>query len=47
MVADLGLRGGGTIYTRIGEVFGWLCVACAVWMLAWRALRARRPSRSD
>ena len=35
LVATLGLRGGGTVYARIGDAFAWLCAAAVVW-LAWR-----------
>jgi len=39
--AELGLRGGGTVYTRIGDAFAWLCVAAAAVLLLWRARRAQ------
>ena len=39
VVTDLGMRGGGTIYTRIGEAFAWLCVVLSVAFAAWRIRR--------
>jgi apolipoprotein N-acyltransferase len=38
---ELGLRAGGTVYTRIGEGFAWLCALQTLALTAWR-LR-RRP----
>ena len=44
VVADLGLRGGGTLYTRIGDAFAWLCAALVLPLLALRAAgRLKRP----
>jgi apolipoprotein N-acyltransferase len=44
VVADLGLRGGGTLYTRIGDAFAWLCAALVLLLLALRAAgRLKRP----
>ncbi len=43
VVADLGLRGGGTIYSRIGDAFGWLCVAGAA-LLMMSVFTRRRTS---
>jgi hypothetical protein len=44
VVADLGLRGGGTLYTRIGDAFAWLCAALVLVLLALRAAgRLKRP----
>ena len=39
VMTDLGMRGGGTIYTRIGEAFAWLCVVLSVAFAAWRIRR--------
>jgi apolipoprotein N-acyltransferase len=44
MVADLPLGPGPTLYTRIGDVFAWLCAAAAVVLAAaFAAGRSRRP----
>jgi len=43
---ELGLRGGGTLYTRVGDAFAWLCVVLSLTFVAWRARREpnfRRP----
>jgi apolipoprotein N-acyltransferase len=40
LVTDLGLRGGGTVYARIGDVFAWTCAGLAVLFLAWRVSRS-------
>ena len=42
LVADLGLRGGGTGYTRCGDLFAWLSVAGAAILLGLRRRRTRR-----
>ncbi len=39
VVTDLGLRGGGTIYSRVGDVFAWCCVLLALAFVAWRLRR--------
>ncbi|MEO8065207.1 MAG: nitrilase-related carbon-nitrogen hydrolase [Pseudomonadota bacterium] len=39
LVADLGLRGGGTAYTRIGDLFAWVSIACAALLVGWRSRR--------
>jgi apolipoprotein N-acyltransferase len=39
VVAKLGLRSGGTLYTRIGDAFAWICAALAVVLLVLRGLR--------
>jgi apolipoprotein N-acyltransferase len=44
VTADLGLRAGGTLYSRIGDVFAWLCVASAVLLLVWRARKRKAPA---
>jgi apolipoprotein N-acyltransferase len=36
VVTDLGLRGGGTWYVKLGETFTWLCMAALVSLLTWR-----------
>jgi apolipoprotein N-acyltransferase len=46
VVTDLGLRGGGTLYTRIGDSFAWLCAVLAAGLLAWRARRAIQHQRT-
>jgi apolipoprotein N-acyltransferase len=40
VVTDLGLADGGTLYTRIGDAFAWLCVLLSLVLAAWR-LRPR------
>jgi len=42
VMADLGLRGGGTWYARLGDVFGGFCAAGVVGLLFWRGRRRRR-----
>ena len=43
IVADLGLKSGGTVYTRIGDAFAWLCVAAAALLIILRAARRMKP----
>ena len=38
VVANLGLRGGGTVYSRIGDVFAWVCAGVAILLMAVRTL---------
>jgi len=46
-VGRIGLRGGGTFYTRHGDVFAWACsVAAVALLLAGLRGRPRAPSRS-
>jgi apolipoprotein N-acyltransferase len=40
LVADLGTRSGGTWYVRLGDAFGWMCVACLALFAAWRFVPA-------
>ena len=42
VVTDLGLRGGGTVYARIGDALAWLCAALAASLVIWRLKVARR-----
>ncbi len=42
LVADLGLRGGGTLYARVGDVFAWAALALCVGLLA--AAFVRKPT---
>jgi apolipoprotein N-acyltransferase len=44
VTADIGLRGGGTLYARIGDVFAWIAVVGAVLLVGFRLL-ARPRSR--
>jgi len=46
LTADIGLRSGGTLYTRIGDVFAWIAVVGAVGLIGFR-LVARRPAGDD
>ena len=46
LVADLGLRAGGTIYARIGDAFAWLCAVLAAALLLRRAVAVRARSSS-
>ncbi len=46
LVATLGLRGGGTVYARIGDAFAWLCAAAVVCLVWWRARLSAASSRS-
>lgn len=36
-----------TLYTRIGDAFGWLCVALTVLLLGWTILRRRRAGQGS
>ena len=38
VVADLGLRGGGTLFVRVGDLFAWLCAAGTIVLLVWRIM---------
>jgi apolipoprotein N-acyltransferase len=46
IIGDLALdgRGGNTVYDRIGDVFGWLCVVLALGFVTWSMLRTRRST---
>jgi apolipoprotein N-acyltransferase len=39
LVADVGLRGGATLYARVGDAFAWLCAAFALVLVALRLRR--------
>ncbi len=43
LIADLPLGGDGTLYSRIGDIFGWLCLA-GLPVRAFFEIRMRRPS---
>ena len=45
VVTELGLRGGGTWYSRLGDVFGWACAVCAFALLVRRGRYAMNLSR--
>ena len=47
VVADLGLRGGGTGYTRFGDLFAWLCVAGVAVLLGRRTWDTHGVARVD
>lgn len=36
LLAELGLKGGGTWYVKLGEAFTWLCLLAATSLLIWR-----------
>jgi apolipoprotein N-acyltransferase len=36
LMGEIGLRGGGTLYTRIGDLFAWIVVAAAVALVGFR-----------
>lgn len=42
VVTDLGLRAGGTLYARVGDVFAGACALLAALLSAWRAGRDTR-----
>ena len=44
--AQLGLTSGGTLYSKLGDVFAWLCVCAAIVVLGTAAFRPRfaRPA---
>jgi apolipoprotein N-acyltransferase len=44
LTADLGLRSGGTLYTRIGDVFAWIAVVAAVALIGFRSFRKPSPA---
>jgi apolipoprotein N-acyltransferase len=44
VVTDLGLRDGGTLYTRIGDAFAWLCALAAAALVILRASTWRLPN---
>ena len=49
LTAELGLRSGGTLYTRIGDVFAWIVVAAAAALIGFRLaprLSLRRHARA-
>jgi apolipoprotein N-acyltransferase len=41
VVTDLGLRGGGTLFVRVGDLFAWLCAVGAIVLLVWRIVARR------
>lgn len=41
VVSTVGLRGGGTLYLRAGDLFAWLCIAGTILLVVWR-IEARR-----
>jgi apolipoprotein N-acyltransferase len=43
IVADLGLTSGGTVYTRIGDAFAWLCAAASLLLIIRRAAGRMKP----
>jgi apolipoprotein N-acyltransferase len=43
IVADLGLKSGGTVYTRIGDAFAWLCAAASLLLIIRRAAGRMKP----
>jgi apolipoprotein N-acyltransferase len=46
LIGDLPLqgRGGGTVYDRIGDVFGWLCGVVGLGLVSWSFFLTRRIS---
>jgi apolipoprotein N-acyltransferase len=46
VVSDLPLagRGGDTVYDRIGDAFGWVCMALAIGLVGWSFLRMPRTA---
>jgi apolipoprotein N-acyltransferase len=46
LVASVPVGKGRTLYSRIGDVFGWICVAIAVGLFVWAAVRSRGRSSS-
>jgi apolipoprotein N-acyltransferase len=41
VVADLGLRGGGTVFSHIGNLFAWLCMLGSIVFVIWRIMAVR------
>ena len=39
LTADIGLRSGGTLYARIGDIFAWIAVVAAVALMGFRLTR--------
>lgn len=44
LVADVGLRGGSTLYARIGDTFAWLCAASTLGLFTLRLRRRKVAS---
>jgi apolipoprotein N-acyltransferase len=42
VVSDVGLRGGGTPFVRVGDLFAWLCIAGTIVLVAWRIAARKR-----
>jgi len=40
----LGGPGGETLYDRIGDVFGWICVALGMGLVGWSFVQGKRPA---
>jgi len=49
LVGELPLdgRGGSTLYDRIGDLFGWLCIALGAILVGWSFVRAPGGAASD
>ena len=43
LTAEVGLRSGGTLYTRIGDLFAWIAVVAAVALVAFRRFLSSSP----
>jgi apolipoprotein N-acyltransferase len=44
VVASVPVGNGRTLYSRVGDVFGWICVAIAVGLVMWALVRSRGRS---
>jgi apolipoprotein N-acyltransferase len=42
--AEVGLRSGGTLYTRIGDLFAWIAVVAAVALVGFRLVTRAQPA---
>jgi apolipoprotein N-acyltransferase len=44
LTGDIGLRSGGTLYTRIGDLFAWIAVVAAVALVGFRLVTRAQPA---
>lgn len=47
LTADLGLRSGGTLYARYGDVFAWIAVGAAVVLIGFRLASRSKSQRPE
>jgi apolipoprotein N-acyltransferase len=46
LIGDLpvGERGGATFYDRIGDAFGWICIALGIGLVGWSSVKRKSPA---